>query len=58
MGMTRRIAQEIVADSLDRLPDTIGQAGEEIGALPATLPELITKRVDRLRTSIPRSDRT
>lgn len=57
-GMTRRIAQEIVTDSLDRLPAAIKQATEEIDAIPETLPELVNKRVDQLRTSIPPSDRT
>lgn len=57
-GMTRRIAQEIVTDSLDRLPAAVKQATEEIDALPDTLPELVNKRVDQLRTSTPPSGRT
>ncbi len=57
-GMTRRSAEEIVADSLDRLPAAISQATEEIGTLPRSLPELVNKRVNQLRTSTPPSNRT
>lgn len=56
-GMTRMIAEEIVTDSLDRLPAAISQATEEIDALPDSLPELVNKRVDQLRTSGLPSDR-
>lgn len=56
-GMNRRIAEEIVADSLDRLPAAISQAIEEIDALPDSLPELVNKRVDQLRTYGLPSDR-
>ena len=50
-GMPRRAAQEIVIDTLDRLPAAISQAAEEIDALPDALPELVSKRVDQLPTS-------
>ena len=56
-GMIRRIAEEIVADSLDRLPAAVTQATEEIGTLPHSLAELINKRVDQLLTSTLPSDR-
>ena len=56
-GMNRRIAEEIVADSLDRLPAAIKQATEEIDALPDTLPELVNKRVDQLLSTTLPSDR-
>jgi serine/threonine-protein kinase HipA len=52
-GMHRRTAEEIVTDTLDRLPSAISQAAEQIDALPDTLRELVTKRVDRLRTPTP-----
>ena len=54
-GMTRSSAEEIVADSLDRLPAAISQAAEEIDTLPHSLPELVNRRVDQLRTSTPPS---
>jgi len=57
-GMTPQIAEEIVADTLDRLPAAITQATEDIEAVPDSLPELVTKRVEQLRTSTPPSDRT
>jgi serine/threonine-protein kinase HipA len=50
-GMARRSAEEIVADSLERLPAAISQATAEIDALPPGLPELVAKRVDQLQTS-------
>ncbi|MFI4977817.1 MAG: type II toxin-antitoxin system HipA family toxin [Solirubrobacterales bacterium] len=50
-GMTRGSAEEIVTDSLDRLPAAVLAAAEEIDALPPSLPELVSKRVDQLRTS-------
>jgi serine/threonine-protein kinase HipA len=56
-GMTRRGAEEIVADSLARLPAAISQATEEIDTLPPALPELVNTRVDQLRTSTPVPDR-
>jgi len=55
-GMTRRSAEEIVVDTLDRLGAAISQATKEIDTLPDTLPELVNKRVDRLRTSTLPSD--
>ena len=56
-GMTRRIAEEIVADTLDRLPAAITQATEDIEAVPQSLSELVSKRVEQLSTSTPPSDR-
>jgi serine/threonine-protein kinase HipA len=50
-GTSRGVAEEIVADTLDRLPAAISRAAEEIDALPGTLHELVTKRVDRLRSA-------
>ena len=48
-GITRRIAEEIVADTLDRLPAAISKSSDEIDALPEQLPELVNKRIDKLR---------
>jgi serine/threonine-protein kinase HipA len=56
-GMTRRSAEDVVADSLDRLPAAITQAAKEIDTLPPSLPELVNKRVDQLRSSTLPSDR-
>jgi serine/threonine-protein kinase HipA len=50
-GMTRSSAEEIVADSLDRLPAAISAAAAEIDGLPAALPESVSKRVEQLRGS-------
>jgi serine/threonine-protein kinase HipA len=47
-GITRRIAQEIVTDILDRLPAAIAKSSDEIDALPEQLPELVNKRIDKL----------
>lgn len=55
-GMTSRIAQETVKDTLDRLPAAISQAAEEIDVLPEALLELIDKRVERLRNPATGSD--
>lgn len=52
-GMSRRIAEEIVADTLDRLPAAIAQAAKEIDALPDALPELVNRRVGQMQTSTP-----
>lgn len=57
-GITSTNAEEIVADTLDRLPAAITQATKDIEAVPDSLPELVTKRVDQLRTSTPPSDPT
>jgi serine/threonine-protein kinase HipA len=50
-GMSRGIAAEIVADTLDRLPTAISQAAEKIDALPDTLCKLVGERVKRLRAA-------
>jgi len=55
-GMTRGSAEEIVTDSLDRLPAAVLAAAEEIDALPPSLPELVSKRVNQLRSSTLPSD--
>jgi serine/threonine-protein kinase HipA len=52
-GMARRSAEEIVSDSLDRLPAAISAASAEIDGLPAELPELVSKRLEQLRGSAP-----
>jgi serine/threonine-protein kinase HipA len=57
-GITSTNAEEIVADTLDRLPAAITQATEDIEAVPDSLPELVSKRVEQLRTSTPPSDPT
>ncbi len=51
-GMTRRSVEEIVSDSLDRLPAAVSGAADEIEGLPPMLPELVSKRVDQLRSSL------
>jgi hypothetical protein len=56
-GTTSTNAEEIVADTLDRLPAAITHATENIEAVPDSLPELVSKRVDQLRTSTPPSNR-
>ena len=56
-GMTRRSAEEIVSDSIDRLPAAVSSAAGEIDGLPSMLPELVSKRVDRLRSSTLLSNR-
>jgi nitroreductase len=56
-GITPRIAEEVVAGTLDRLPAAIKQATEETGALPDSLPELVNKRVDQLLSTTLPSDR-
>jgi serine/threonine-protein kinase HipA len=56
-GMTRRSAEEIVSDSLDRLPAAVSGAAGEIDGLPPMLPELVSKRVDQLRSSTLLSNR-
>jgi len=48
-GMARGAAEEIVADTLDRLPAAVSAATEEIDGLPPELPELVVERVERLR---------
>jgi hypothetical protein len=50
-GLARRSAEEIISDSLDRLPAAIYRAAEEIDALPPTLLRLVRKRVEQLRDS-------
>jgi hypothetical protein len=37
----------LVADTLDRLPAAIAQATEDLEAVPDSLPELVTKRVEQ-----------
>ncbi|MGB7588625.1 MAG: HipA domain-containing protein [Solirubrobacterales bacterium] len=48
-GLSRRSAEEIVFDSLDRLPAAVSAAAEEIGGLPPELPELVGRRIEQLR---------
>jgi serine/threonine-protein kinase HipA len=55
-GITRRIAQGTVNDTLDQLPAAISQAAEEIDELPDGLLELVEQRVERLRKSARPSD--
>jgi serine/threonine-protein kinase HipA len=50
-GIIRRIAEEIVADTLDRLPAAISKSTDEIDALPEQLPELVNERIDKLARS-------
>ncbi len=47
-GMSRKRAEEIVSDSLDRLPAAVSAAAGETAGLPPGLPELVGKRVDQL----------
>jgi serine/threonine-protein kinase HipA len=51
-GMTRGRVEEIVNDSLDRLPAAVAAAEDETERLPPELPSLVGQRVDRLRTSL------
>ncbi len=57
-GLSRRSAEEAVFDVLDRLPAAASAAAEEIDGLPRELPELVGKRVDRLRVSFAPASRS
>jgi len=48
-GMTRRSAEEIFGDTLDRLPAAVSTAAGEITGIPPALPDLVSARVERLR---------
>lgn len=50
-GVGRNRAEEIVSDSLARLPAAIAAAAGEVDGLPSELVELAGRRVDRLRRS-------
>jgi serine/threonine-protein kinase HipA len=50
-GLSRGSAEEIVFDSLDRLPAAVSAAADEIGGLLPELPELVGRRVEQLRGS-------
>ena len=47
-GLSRRSAEETVFDVLDRLPAAVSAAADEVDGLPPELPELVSKRVERL----------
>ena len=47
-GIARGAAAEIVSDLLDRMPTAISAASDETVGIPAELPELVIRRVDRL----------
>jgi serine/threonine-protein kinase HipA len=48
-GLPRRSAEEAVFDVVDRLPAAVLAAAGEIDGLPPELPELVGRRVERLR---------
>ena len=50
-GVSRKTAEAIVLDSLDRLPAAVTAAAEETDGIPPELVELVGRRVDRLRNS-------
>ncbi|MGO9449388.1 MAG: type II toxin-antitoxin system HipA family toxin [Solirubrobacteraceae bacterium] len=50
-GMSRKTAESIVIDSLDRLPAAISTAAEETDLVPPELVEQVSRRADRLRSS-------
>ena len=47
-GMRRGRVEEIVADSLDRLPAAVSAAADEVNGVPPGLLELVVQRVDQL----------
>lgn len=57
-GLSKRSAEEALFDVLDRLPAAASAAAEEVGGLPRELPELVGKRVDRLRGSFAPASRS
>jgi serine/threonine-protein kinase HipA len=48
LGMRRGRVEEIVADSLDRLPAAVSAAADEVNGVPPGLLELVVQRVDQL----------
>ena len=57
-GMRRGRVEEIVADSLDRLPAAVSAAADEVNGVPPGLLELVVQRVDQLgRPAAPRTPR-
>lgn len=50
-GISKRNAEEIVLDLLDRLPGAISAAANETDGLSPELPDLVDRRVGRLRES-------
>jgi serine/threonine-protein kinase HipA len=50
-GMSRNIAEELVANTLNDLPAAIIQATRELDEFPDSLPELVSRRVDELQSS-------
>lgn len=57
-GLSKRSAEEAVFDVLDQLPAAASAAAEEVDGLPRELPELVGKRVDRLRGSFAPASRS
>jgi serine/threonine-protein kinase HipA len=54
-SMNRSTAEQVVADTLDRLPAAVSAAAGETEGLPSELAELVGRRIDRLRESAPAS---
>jgi serine/threonine-protein kinase HipA len=50
-GMGRATAERAVSDLLDRMPAAISVAADETPGIPADLPELVGRRVERLGTT-------
>jgi serine/threonine-protein kinase HipA len=53
-GMTRRAAEHILTDCLERLPAAVSGAAEETDGLPGKLLALVGRRIDQLQRSIAR----
>lgn len=51
-GMSRKSAEEAVFDVLDRLPAAVSAAADEVDGLPPELPELVSKRVERVAAPV------
>jgi hypothetical protein len=49
--MGRATAERAVSDLLDRMPAAISVAADETPGIPADLPELVGRRVERLGTT-------
>lgn len=52
-GMARGWANEVVADTLDRLPTAFAAAAERADEVPPSLQELVSGRVQRMQASTP-----
>nr|WP_276970646.1 HipA domain-containing protein [Ferrimicrobium acidiphilum] len=55
-GMRRMLAEQVIHQLLDRLPDAIEQAVNDIPSVPEALVDLIRARLHKIRTQAVRSD--